>query len=374
VCFQRHLGEVESTAIRQSKPTACLDAPAFYDYLINRIFVTFTPKLTSPQQNFEVRKEGDEKFTVALSKKDNYDALAHKAAEQLSLVTTASIDPSHLRFTTANAQTGKPRTLVKRQAGTTVSTILFGTSGNYGGGYSYNSSAAAQAPDHLFYEVLEMTLTDLEQRKAIRVIWLSDGINKETAYEMAMPKQSLFSDVLAALQKRAGLPEEVVQHVRFYEAHGSKVYKVLPLTHSVVALNEYMTVYAERIPAEEEAEAEAERQGTMHDAEGEVGSDVEFEEEDARSGRSASRLVHCFHFEKEPSKPHGVPFLFLLKEGEAFTDTRERLSKRTWIKGKNLEKVRFAVVKGGQGFVGRPVWVQDGKCHLPHLSRVAGLY
>ncbi|KAK0873290.1 ubiquitin-specific protease ubp15 [Friedmanniomyces endolithicus] len=359
VCFQRHLGEVESTAIRQSKPTACLDAPAFYDYLINRIFVTFTPKLTSPQQNFEVRKEGDEKFTVALSKKDNYDALAHKAAEQLSLVTTASIDPSHLRFTTANAQTGKPRTLVKRQAGTTVSTILFGTSGNYGGGYSYNSSAAAQAPDHLFYEVLEMTLTDLEQRKAIRVIWLSDGINKETAYEMAMPKQSLFSDVLAALQKRAGLPEEVVQHVRFYEAHGSKVYKVLPLTHSVVALNEYMTVYAERIPAEEEAEAEAERQGTMHDAEGEVGSDVEFEEEDARSGRSASRLVHCFHFEKEPSKPHGVPFLFLLKEGEAFTDTRERLSKRTWIKGKNLEKVRFAVVKGGQGFVGRPVWVQD---------------
>ncbi|KAK0826322.1 ubiquitin-specific protease ubp15, partial [Friedmanniomyces endolithicus] len=142
-----------------------------------------------------------------------------------------------------------------RQAGTTVSTILFGTSGNYGGGgYSYNSSATAQAPDHLFYEVLEMTLTDLEQRKAIRIIWLSDGINKETAYEMAMPKQSLFSDILAALQKRAGLPDEVVQHVRFYEAHGNKVYKVLPLTHSVVALNEYMTVYAERIPAEEEAE------------------------------------------------------------------------------------------------------------------------
>ncbi|TKA81612.1 hypothetical protein B0A55_03555 [Friedmanniomyces simplex] len=359
VCFQRHLSDAEATAIRQTKPTACLDAPAFYDFLINRIFVAFTPKF-APPQNFEVRKEGEEKFSVALSKKDNYDALALKAAEQLSTVSTVPIDPSHLRFTTVNSQTGKPRTLVKRQAGTTVATILFGTGGY--GGYNYTPP---QAPDHLYYEVLEMSLTDLEQRKNVRVIWLSEGIAKETPYEMAMPKQSQFTDVLAALHKRAGLPEEILEHIRFYEAHGNKVYKILPPTHSVVALNEYMTVYAERIPADEEEEAKAKTR-PLSDDEGkgrdaDADADAEAEADDGEGGSSSgatSRLIYCFHFEKEPSKSHGVPFVFLLREGEIFAETRERVSRRTGIKGKNLEKVRFAVIKGGQNY-SRPVWVED---------------
>ncbi|KAK3113499.1 ubiquitin-specific protease ubp15 [Teratosphaeriaceae sp. CCFEE 6253] len=334
VCFQRHLSEPEATAVRQQKPTACLDAPAFYDYLINRIFVTFTPRF-APLQNFAVRRAGDEKFAVALSKKDGYDALALKAAEKLSEVSTVPIEPSHLRFTTVNAQTGKPRQLVKRGAGATVSAILFGLGGMLGGGgYSSNS---AQAPDCLYYEVLEMSLTDLEQRKNVRVVWLSEGIQKELPVEMALPKPSQFAEVLAALHKRAGLPDEILEEIRFYEAHGNKVYKILPPTHSVVALNEYMTVYAERIPEEERA---------LEAAKGE------------EEGKGGNRLMWCFHFEKEPSKSHGVPFIALLKEGEVFRDTKERLGKRTGIKGKNLEKVRWAVIKGGQSYA-RPVWIED---------------
>ena len=53
-------------------------------------------------------------------------------------------------------------------------------------------------------------------------------------------------------------------------------------------------------------------------------------QEDANSA-PGGRLAYCFHFEKEPSKSHGVPFVFLVKEGEVFADTKERLSKRTGI-------------------------------------------
>lgn len=77
---------------------------------------------------------------------------------------------------------------------------------------------------------------------------------------------------------------------------------------------------------------------------------------DAEKG---DRLINCFHFEKEPAKAHGVPFLFLMKQDEVFKDTKERLSKRTGIKGKNLEKVRFAIIKGGQNY-SRPIWIEDG--------------
>lgn len=330
VCFQRHLSEAEQNAVRQVNPAACLDPLAYYDYLINRIFVNFTPKPDLPQ-HFQVREEGAEQFSVALSKKDTYEVLCHKVAEYLSTISTTPIPSSHLRFTTQNIQTGKPRAIVKRQPNTTVASILFGGTGGYNS-YNYTPS---QSPDHLFYEVLEMSLTDLEQRKPVRVTWLSEGITKETQYEMPLPRTSTFVDVLSALQKRASLPDEMMDEIRFYETHANKIYKILPPSHSVVALNEYMTVYAERIPEEELKEMDAEK---------------------------GDRSVYCFHFEKEPSKSHGTPFVFLVKEGEKFADARERLSKRTGIKGKNLEKVRFGVVKGGQNY-SRPVWIEDGMCH-----------
>ena len=348
ICFQRHLSEGEQAALKQSQPTASLTAPFFYDFLVNRMYVQFEPRVL-PVQNLQAREEGDEIFRIPLSKKDSYDALAIKVAEYLSSVSTAGpIDPSHLRFTTANTSTGKPRAIVKRQQGTTVANILLGT-----GGYGSYGYAPTQAPDHLFYEVLEMSLTDLEQRKNVRVIWLSEGITKEETVDLLVHKQSSFAEVLTALGKKANLPDEVLEQVRFYEAHGNKVYKILPPTHPVVSLNEFMTVYAERIPAEEK----------------EVGitSTTPSNDDDAEDASPAGRLLYCFHFEKEPSKSHGTPFIFTLKEREVFKDTKERLSKRTGIKGKNLEKVRFAVVKGGQNY-SRPVWVEDGKLNTSFFT------
>lgn len=325
ICFQRHLSDNEASAIRQTTPTAQLNAKDFYDYLINRVFVNFTPKTVLPQE-MQVRQEGDEKFGLYLSKKDSYETLAVKVAEHLTSVSTAPVDQSFLRFTTVNAQSGKPRAIVKPQQAMNVQSILLGTSG-YGYGYQ-----PAQATDQLYYEVLEMSLKDLEQRKNVKINWLSNGITQETTYDILVPKQSTFADVLEQLQKRAQLPDEVKDRVRFYEAHSGKVYKVLPLTHSVVALNEFLTIYAERVP-EEEQQLDAEK---------------------------GDRPLWCFHFEKEPSKHHSVPFIFAMREGEVFKETKERLSKRTGIKGKNFEKVRFAVVKGGQNY-SRPVWVEDGE-------------
>ena len=326
VCFQRHLSEAETAALKQTAPTASLTAPQFYDFLINRMFVNFTPKFI-PIQNLQVRNEGDETFRIALSKKDSYDALALKVADHLSSIGTGPVDMSHIRFTTVNIQSGKPRAIVKRQSGTTMANILLGTGGY--GGYGY---APSQAPDHLYYEVLEMSLTDLEQRKNVRVIWLTEGITKDEPYDVLVHKQSQFTEVLGALQKRAALPDEILDQIRFYEVHSSKVYKILPHSHGVIALNEFMTVYAERIP-EEEKELDKEK---------------------------GDRLIYCFHFEKEPSKSHAVPFIFMLKEGEAFKETKERVSKRTGIKGKQFEKIRFAVIKGGQNY-SRPVWIEDGQ-------------
>ncbi|KXT16123.1 hypothetical protein AC579_5072 [Pseudocercospora musae] len=322
ICFQRSLTEAEIVAMRQTNPSASLKADQFYDYLMNRLFVNFTPKSLA---NLKLRNEEDQQFSLALSKKDGYDALAHKVAEHLSSINETPVDPSHIRFMTTNIQSGKPRAPVKRQQGATVNTILLGSTGY--GGYTY---APTQSPDHLFFEVLDMSLTDLEQRKTLKVTWLSEGITKEEPLELLVHKQSNFTAVLEVMQKKLQLPEEVAKETRFYEVHSNKVYKILPPTHGVLTLNEFMNVYAERVP-EEEKELDAEK---------------------------GDRLLSCMHFEKEPSKSHGVPFVFLMKDGEVFKQTKERISKRTGIKGKNFEKIRFAVIKGGQNY-SRPAWIDD---------------
>lgn len=145
-----------------------------------------------------------------------------------------------------------------------------------------------------------------------------------------MPKQGTIADIIPTLQKRASLPDEIVEQIRFFEAHSGKVYKILGESYPVSNMNEFMAIYAERTPEEE----------------------LHLEKE------SPDRSILCFQYDKEPSKYHGVPFIFLLKEGEIFRETKERLSKRTGIKGKQLDKVKFAVVRGGQTY-SRPVAIDD---------------
>jgi ubiquitin carboxyl-terminal hydrolase 7 len=146
------------TIIRISQITAAggyADAKDFYDYLLNRINIQFVPKVDSNLSD----------FTLTLSKKMTYDQFAAKVGEHLQ------VDPTHLRFTTATAA-GKPKAAVKYNPTTTLNSILF--PGPYG--YGANSM---QKPDALFYEVLDLSLKEMEQRKAIKVTWLPEGITKE---------------------------------------------------------------------------------------------------------------------------------------------------------------------------------------------------
>ncbi|KAF2220554.1 hypothetical protein BDZ85DRAFT_241274 [Elsinoe ampelina] len=324
ICFQKHYSEDEIQAIQQKSPSAYLEAPSFYDYLLNRITVHFAPKPTAPQ-NINIEPEDNFRFSLYLSKKDSYDNLAVKVAEHLSKASSTPVDPTHLRFTTINVQSQRPRAIVKRSPTVNMTSILFGAAGGYAS-YGYTN----QSQDSLYYEVLEMSLADLEQRKIVKVLWLPDGINKEEPHDILVPKQGTISDVLPILGKKASIEQDVLSRVRFLEAHSGKIHRIIPPTYAVASINEFCTVYAEPIPEEE--------------------ADI--------TDDSAARQISAFHYEKDPSKTHNIPFVFLLKEGEIFTETKERLSKRTGIKGKAFEKIKFAVIRGGQAYA-KPAYIDD---------------
>ncbi|KAL1303014.1 hypothetical protein AAFC00_003329 [Neodothiora populina] len=322
VCFQTILPEAELSAFKEKHPSFYTEPPAFYDYLLNRQEVTFIPKPGSSQALKLDEDKGT--FPLYLSKKDSYDAFTSRVAAHLSQLSGTPVDPTHIRFSTMNANNWKARAVVKRVPNATLNNILAGMAGY--GSYGYSS----QANDALYYEVMEMSLAELEQRKNIRISWLTEGIQKEEIFDILAPKAGRLGDALAAFQQRARLPDEVMEQIRFYETHSSRIFKKIDSTHPISEINEFMFIYGERIP----------------------------EEELSMNPEAGDKLISCFHFDKEPSKAHNIPFFFVMKEGEIFKETKERLSKRTGIKGKQFEKIKFAIVRGGQSY-SRPVYVEE---------------
>ncbi|KAL9110757.1 MAG: hypothetical protein Q9227_004749 [Pyrenula ochraceoflavens] len=308
ICFQKVDPNLDLTMIPYT------DAKQYYDYLLNRTTIRFYPKVV---------KEGEEsEFSLMLSKKMTYEQLCAEVGRHLQ------VDPTHLRFSTVSVNTGKPRQIIKRNVNQNLSQMLMTQYSTYG----YN----AHHSDSLYYEVLDMSLSEYETKKLLKIHWLSDGISKEELVEVLVPRNGVVADILPGLQKKLGCQDEALQHIRFYEAHSGKIYRELPGEFSVTSVTEYATIFAEKIP-DEELNASQEDQD-----------------------------IYCYHFDKEPNKSHGVPFKFLIKPDEPFKDTRERLSKRTGIRGKMLEKLKFAVVSNSH--YAKPRYLEDGDILLELLN------
>ncbi|KAF3138571.1 hypothetical protein TWF703_004619 [Orbilia oligospora] len=311
ICFQKHLPEKDLTD--KIPVGGYVDAKEFYDFLLNRVVLHLLPKRGLAEKG---------NFDLEVNRRINYDQLANKVADHLS------VPPTHLRFTTVAAHSGLPKTIIKR--------------GN-------NSLSLAQmmqssymqqvSQDALYYEILDMSLTELETKKLVKLNWISEGITKEEPLEILVPKNGVVSDVLEGVAQKVNVPEEDVEKVHFWQAHGSKHHKDLALDHSVVGIQDFITLYGEVTP-----------------------------EEAMVTDPATEQLVQCFSYSKEPSKAHGIPFKFVVKEGEIFSETKLRLQKRTGLKGKNFEKIRFSVVK--RSSYSKPTYLNDEDILSDQISDV----
>jgi ubiquitin carboxyl-terminal hydrolase 7 len=100
-----------------------------------------------------------------MSSKFSYDQMAAKVGEKLD------VDPTHLRFHTVNASTGNPKAPIKRNLTQTLQQILTPPYSTFG-----NNN---QRADMLYFEILDMSLSELDTKKNLKVTWLSEGITKD---------------------------------------------------------------------------------------------------------------------------------------------------------------------------------------------------
>lgn len=151
-------------------------------------------------------------------------------------------------------------------------------------------------------------------------------------FDLLVPKTGSVEDLIHALIKKAQLPGEAEDgRIRIYESSSHKFYREPARDHPVLNLNEYTQIYAERVPQEE-------------------------------ANADENDFIQVFHFQNDVSRAHGVPFKFLLRHGEKFADTKKRLEKRTGLKGKSFEKIKFAVVRRAN--YSKPRYLEDGKSNM----------
>ena len=152
----------------------------------------------------------------------------------------------------------------------------------------------------------------------MKPIWLQDGIMKDEQLEILVPKIGVVNDLINGIIRKLKMPDDTdPRRIRILEVSGGKISRQLPGDFNVGVISEFANLYAEFTPDEE----------------------INAEEDDA--------LIYCYHFDKDPTKPHGIPFIFLVKPGEQFKATKDRLSKRTGIKGKLFQNLKFALVPKG---------------------------
>jgi ubiquitin carboxyl-terminal hydrolase 7 len=271
------------------------DAREYYDFLEHKRTVRFHPHPTRCDQ------EQYQPFDLVLNSKINYDTMTERVGAQLN------VPPTHLRFWTVNATTNNPKAPVRRGTNPSLRQIL-----NPMGTSTLNSSLRGDA---FYFEVLDMSLTEFDTKKSIKLTWLSEGITKEDQFDLLVPKTGTIEDLIQALIKKAKITdEEEGGRIRVYETSSNRFYREPLRDHPVMNLNEYTQIFAERVPEEEE-------------------------------NADPSEFVNVFHFQNEVSRVHGVPFKFRVIEGEKFVDSKKRLEKRTGLKGKSFEKIKFAVVR-----------------------------
>lgn len=168
ICFQRMherksrlgLGDSRSSEDANKSSDRFEDAREYYDFLLNKKTVAFRahPHKCDPTKYPDLE--------LVLNSKMTYDKLAEKVGERLQ------VEPTHLRFYTITTS-GMPRTPVKRTPNTTLFSIL-----NPSG---YGQLNMNQRSNALFFEVLDMSLAELDTKKSVKVVLLSEGITKEVS-------------------------------------------------------------------------------------------------------------------------------------------------------------------------------------------------
>ncbi|KAF8654190.1 hypothetical protein AX16_003719 [Volvariella volvacea WC 439] len=288
ICFQVDISEKE---VHDLESQGLYSNPAqFYDFLQNRVMIIFRPKNEEPDHEHP-------EFSLVLSKKQTYLTMAMKAGEYLRH------DPIKLRFTTTHPSNGAPKAILKRSQNLSIADIMAPT---------YISPTTTI----ILYEKLDVSIVELETKRSLKIVWTGIHNREDATIPFLLPKTNNIHDLTEHLLKKVTLSPGGTGRVRIFEiSKDGKQQKEYTGSEMIGNIPDPADLYAEEIPREE----------------------LEADDSD--------KVIGAFHFSKELTRTHGIPFKFVIKRGEKFADTKKRLQARLGVSDKEFAKYRFALIQ-----------------------------
>ncbi|VAH80645.1 unnamed protein product [Triticum turgidum subsp. durum] len=282
---------------------------SFFEYVHNRQVVHFR-LLEKPKQD---------DFSLELSKRSTYDDVVEKVAQHLGMD-----DPSKLRLTQHIPHLQQPKhQYIKYRSIDHLSDMLLLRNPN-------------QMSDILYYEILDIPLPELQGLITLRVAFHQATPNEVLFHIIRLPKGSTYSDLIDDLKSRVQLSRSDAE-LRLFQVNNNKIWKVYQPTEKIDAVHDpNVPLHVEEIPEVE------------------------------KSAGPRDRLVHVVHFFKDNQhiQYYGVPFFFLIREGEALSDIKVRIQKKFEVPDEQFLKWKFAYVA-----YNRPDYLQDSDIVLSRFQQ-----
>ncbi|RIA93955.1 ICP0-binding domain of ubiquitin-specific protease 7-domain-containing protein [Glomus cerebriforme] len=170
----------------------------------------------------------------------------------------------------------------------------------------------------VFYEILDesniepVKPKEPKTEKLFKIIWLGNIVKHEEIIDICLQKDAIVSEIITEILKKVTLSSPNAR-IRLYKVMNHKIQKEYKETELIGMIKEFTTLYAEEIPQDELL--------------------ADFND----------RIIQVFHFTKEPHRTHGIPFKFIIKNGETLADLKIRLQLRLDMNQNDFEKIRVAI-------------------------------
>lgn len=196
------------------------------------------------------------------------------------------------------------------------------------------------------YEVLNIKMKEYENLKPFKVFWLSNLLQYQE-FELLVPKRGTVQDLINKLLHKVDVPEKDLKHLLCWSGSNHKFSEILRLEAPVLQMNPEDEIYCGVFPAEAEVLADhdiikrnSEETIDPEEIEDEV---IRNEFVKARDASNNVNLIPAFHFHKQSTNYHGIPFFVILFPDESWSDTKERLRRKLGLGQQAFDKIKFAL-------------------------------
>lgn len=190
-----------------------------YKSILNRVLVVLKNKID--------KRDGKE-IKLILDRHAGYTQIVQQLGEQLD------VDWTKIRLTSVHAVTQQPKDVIPFRSQLQLNQMIPGMARIHDYAHAVHLEDVVPLPV-LFYEILEVSMADLESRKSLQVTLLGPGgLREESTMTVFVPTIGTVADIILAIDhKKAKLDFSKPQNLRLFEILDGKISKEFTLDQPI---------------------------------------------------------------------------------------------------------------------------------------------